>query len=301
MHVAGYRLLWVVGLSLHRGCPHASARYGDSFRRPARTALRRLPFGDTLDRLLPAPPRPEGLGFSRFLSWSSSKIALPPTSPYASTLGCPRFGVATPEHVPPLSFCPTSAVSSAYSLQVCCTLQPVIGFAWFRAVPPTFAGRTTLLRGVLALRSSSLAQRVSLSPGSLPPRRWSTPTEADAFPDLEDFLRTRVPPVRHCCRRAGAPMGFPRPSFHRGTPLPEAPLVSQCPVHFRTSGFPPRSGRCMSARDAFPLHPCGWSRDACETGTGFPTVSGNPTRRWNPHPPRRSVMGRRPRRAAPVS
>ena len=67
------------------------------------------------------------------LSWSSSKTAPPPTSPCASTLGFPRFGFATPEHVPPLSFFPTSVVYSAHGLQVCCTLLPVMGFAWFRA------------------------------------------------------------------------------------------------------------------------------------------------------------------------
>jgi hypothetical protein len=74
-------------------------------------------------------------------------------------------------------------------------------------------------------------------PGSLPPRRWSTPTEADAFPDLEDLLRTRVPPARHCCRRAELPWVSLDPGFHRGTPLPEAPLVSQCPVHVPYIGF----------------------------------------------------------------
>jgi hypothetical protein len=35
--------------------------------------------------------------------------------------------------VPPLPFLPASAAFSAHAVQVCCTLQPILGFAWFQA------------------------------------------------------------------------------------------------------------------------------------------------------------------------
>lgn len=37
--------------------------------------------------------------------------------------------------VPPLPFLPASTVYSAHAVQVCCTLQPIMGFAWFQARP----------------------------------------------------------------------------------------------------------------------------------------------------------------------
>jgi hypothetical protein len=110
-----------------------------------------------------------------------------------------------------LSFYPTSAVYSAHGLQVCCTLLPVMGFAWFQAdrrhsptsdPPPRRSYPSKLFAETVVL----------LSPGVLPPRRWSTVTEATAFPDLEDSFRPGVPPASALLQlRARAPLGFPRP------------------------------------------------------------------------------------------
>jgi hypothetical protein len=44
-------------------------------------------------------------------------------------------GCHTPDPVPPLPFLPASTVFSAHAVQVCCTLQPIMGFARFRASP----------------------------------------------------------------------------------------------------------------------------------------------------------------------
>jgi hypothetical protein len=44
-------------------------------------------------------------------------------------------GLPSPSPVPPLPFLTTSTACSACAVQVCCTLQPTMGFAWFPATP----------------------------------------------------------------------------------------------------------------------------------------------------------------------
>jgi hypothetical protein len=140
---------------------------------PALTKRRCLPLEDHPDRLLLATWRPPK--WAPLTSSSPgvfSKTAPPPTSPCASSLGCPRFGFATPERVPLLSFFPTSAAFSAHGFAG--LLHPAAGHG-VRLVssrPPTAAD---VRPSSEACCPSKLSTRTagSLSPGSWPPRRWS--------------------------------------------------------------------------------------------------------------------------------
>jgi len=162
-----------------------------------------------LATLAPRPTEADrGLGF---LSWSSSKIAPSPISPCASSLGCPRFGFATPEHVPPLSFFPTSTVSSAHGFAG--LLHPATG----HGVRPVSCRRADLRRlpdippsvpfPFEALPDSS----GGLSPGSLPPRRCPVEPKFHV-PRPRGFVpvsRSAPAVLPRLVHRAS--MGFPRP------------------------------------------------------------------------------------------
>jgi hypothetical protein len=133
--------------------------------------------------------------------------------------------------------------------QVCCTLQPVMGFAWFRAdrrLSPTPDPPPRRSFPFEALHQIS----GSLSPGPLPPRRWSAvpqhrcwsrfPRPRGTSSDLE---------FRHAPRCHGpctSSLGFPRPR-----PSPEVSVAGgscwfpSCPVlsHRVSTQRPLRSAR----------------------------------------------------------
>jgi hypothetical protein len=208
----GAESLWVAGLS------RAQASLGQ-LRRGAASAARahQAPVTSSseasgpLATLADADRNLRRLGF---LSWSSSKIAPLPVSPRASTLGCPRFGVATSEHVPPLSFLPTSAASSAHGFAGLLHPASSYGVRLVSSRLPTFADDRPSSEAFLPPRSSPQDQRVCLSPGPLPPRRWCAATEATAT----STSRLSSDPEFHTPRvttpRARAPWGSLDPSFH---------------------------------------------------------------------------------------
>jgi len=223
------------------------------------------------------------------LSWSSSKIAPPPTSPCASTLGFPRFGFATPERVPPLSFFPTSAVCSAHGLQVCCTLLPVMGFAWFRAdrrlspapdPPPRRPCPSKLFAETVVL----------LSPGALSSASLVHDDRSHRFPRPRGFVPSRsstwfrIAAAPHFCgtallrRRHELPWVSLDPGLHRSPPSPEDPAGFPGARCFRI-GFSPAQRPLCTARDAFPLPPSRRGAVALETGTRFPMVPVDPLAR----------------------
>jgi len=136
-----------------------------------------------------------------FLSWGSSKTALPPMSPCESTLGFPRFGVATPEHVPPLLFLSASAACSTHGFAG--LLHPATGRR-VRLVSrrlSTFAD-TRRSSGVLSLSKSFLASSGFPVTGSLPPRGWSRRPKPSlppprGFSPLSSLTRMVSPPSAH--------------------------------------------------------------------------------------------------------
>jgi len=213
-----------------------------SFRRSRSPSFRLLPFEGTPVRSLPSSDLSRSCCRLGFLSWSSSKIALPPTSPCASTLGCPRFGIATPEHVPPLSFFPTSAACSAHGFAG--LLHPAAGHR-VRLVSsrePTFAGARPSSEASFPLealrRTSGLP--VTRLPASSPLVRDN---RSCRFPRPRGVL-----PIRSSTRTTSLPastssLGFPRPR-----PSPEVSVAGgsrwfpRCPVP-RGIGSP-HSGRC---------------------------------------------------------
>jgi hypothetical protein len=153
-------------------------------------------------------PKPTvGLGF---LSWSSSKIAPSPTSLCASTLGCPRFGVATPERVPPLSFFPTPTVVSAHS----------------------FAGllHPAASHGVRAVscRSAGLRRLPDIPP--------CVPFPFEALPDSSGWPVSRLP--------ASSPLVHTEPKFCAPRPRGLVPVSRPAPavlprlMHRASMGFP---------------------------------------------------------------
>lgn len=75
---------------------------------------------------------------------------------------------ANPGLVPPLPFLTTSAACSSRAVQVCCTLQPIIGFAWLQATSRSWIHTVHPVHALLAentsvldsaRRSSQLARR----------------------------------------------------------------------------------------------------------------------------------------------
>jgi hypothetical protein len=127
--------------------------------------------------------------------------------------------------------------------QVCCTLQPVIGFAWFRADRvPAFAGWPTLLRGVLpleALRRTSglpVARLPASSPLVRGNRSYRVPRPRGVLPIRSSTRATLLP----ACTSS---LGFPRPR-----PSPEVSVAGgsrwfpRCPVPGGIGS--PHSGRC---------------------------------------------------------
>jgi hypothetical protein len=103
-------------------------------------------------------PAGRGLLVSAQLAWTWSFRPLSaPHSP--SVRAC-----QSSNPVPPLPFLPASAVYSAHAVQVCCTLQPIMGFAWFQARPgPVLWGSSR--------RSTILPRRPALSPSLETDRR----------------------------------------------------------------------------------------------------------------------------------
>jgi len=72
-----------------------------------------------------------------------------------------RPRTASPGHLPPLPFLTTTTAFSAHAVQVCCTLQPTMGFAWLQARPsPSSPPRPRCTRPrarVFGLRSAPVA------------------------------------------------------------------------------------------------------------------------------------------------
>jgi len=242
-------------LSLRR-----AGSYTGSLPRPHSPSFRRLPFEGTPVCLLPSSMLDRSRACLGFLSWSSSKTALPPMSPCVSTLGCPRFGVATPEHVPPVSFFPTAAACSTH------------GFAGL--LHPATGRRVRL---VSRRRSTSADPR--RSPGvsfpfealrqdsGFPVARF--PSSSSLFPMTEAIVH---PTSRRCSilesrtdgvatLDATSSLGVPSTqAFTGGLRCRRLPLGSQLPGALRIGlscclriRSLPRSGRCVR-REHLPTH-----------------------------------------------
>jgi len=292
LHVAGDGWLWVVW-PFPAQMVLSQLRHGDSFRRPALTGSCPPPFRRRTVPLAARSSSDRSRSCRELLSWGFSKTSPPPTSLCASTLGCPRFGVATPELVPPLSFFPTSAAYSAHSLQVCCTLQPVMGFAWFRAgrrlTPNVRPSSQALLPSeVLRLDSGFPVARVPASSslvrgdrshpfprprGVVPSKRSTCSVTTEAITNTgTNSHGVSLDPGFHRTLRCQSPVQF----FvaEALVPDPPSPEVSCCfqmmPGAFRI-GCPAQRPLSIGAR-RLPVVTLAGGTVALETATGFPTV-----------------------------
>ena len=63
---------------------------------------------------------------------------------------------ANPGLVPPVPFLTTSAACSTHAVQVCCTLQPIMGFAWLQAAHRSWLHTILSVRALLAVYTSVL-------------------------------------------------------------------------------------------------------------------------------------------------
>jgi len=255
------------------------ARTRSRFRDPHSPSVRRLPFEGAPVCLLPLPAFDRNRTCLGFLSWSSSKITLPPMSPCASTLGFPRFGVATPERVPPLSFFPTSAACSAHGFAG--LLHPATGHR-VRLVsrrPSTFADARRFSGASFPFEA--LRRNSGLSVARLPA---SSPllamTEAIAHPTSRHFSVPESHTAGVATRDASSSLGVPSTQAFTGAPrhrrlllgsqLPGA-FASGCPAA-RASGHSHAAAAAFGA-SSFPSTPLRMQVVALETGTGFPTVT----------------------------
>jgi hypothetical protein len=176
-----------------------------SSRRSALTASRHVLFKDTPDllrpflRLRPKPKPPFRAPLLRFFKERpSADISSECPLPVARGSGLPL-----PERVPSLSFLPTSTVCSTRSLAGLLHPATSHGVRLVSSRPPTSAGRPTLLRGaVYPPKRFPLRQRVSLSPGSLPSRRWILPHRSVGLSPTSRLCSTAESVVAGlCCHR----------------------------------------------------------------------------------------------------
>jgi len=99
------------------------------------------------------------------------------------------FGVHTPLRelrVPPSWFLTTSMVFSARKLQVCCALQPVMGFARVSRTVARYRAcarwyRRSVSRRCFHPSKFSLSSSRTLSPGPVPPCRWCSDALCSLF------------------------------------------------------------------------------------------------------------------------
>jgi hypothetical protein len=123
---------------LGRGAGFPKEVSGESCRTPLMGDLKDCPSVDICcARPLPVlhRPRPNGVPAE---AGSCSLLAVVPRDHHARRAsrlrGAPSARACqSPSPVPPLPFLTTSAAFSAHAVQVCCTLQPTMGFAWFPA------------------------------------------------------------------------------------------------------------------------------------------------------------------------
>jgi len=220
LHVAGHRSPWVVGpsrvevsLDRHR-CGAASAarahfRLTPPLRRPSGSA--RYPRPST-DRSRPLV--------------SGSSPGVPQRSPLHRHHRVRPLSVARGSGLPhPNTFRPCRSsrlrrLPPHTASRVCCTPQPVMGFARFPAGGSARADSQTFPR---AFRSPSKLFTIpagGLSPGSLPPRRWSVEPQSEncrpTLLGLEALFRSRVPHPP-CCHGGciELPWGSLDPGSHR--------------------------------------------------------------------------------------
>jgi hypothetical protein len=108
-----------------------------------------------------------------------------------------------PKRVPSLSFLPTSTVFSTQSLAGLLHPAASHGVRLVSSRSPTFADIRPSSKAHHPPELFPLVQRVSLSPGPLPSRRWSSLTEVGVFLDLRALLYSRIR-----CRRTVLPQSF---------------------------------------------------------------------------------------------
>ena len=108
-----------------------------------------------IQRARPVPtrcrPRPTGCPADRTCGpWSLRSWV---RRDFAASL---RPRLATPGLLPPLPFLTTTTACSAHAVQVCCTLQPIMGFAWLQARSLPLVGHRKRCRRRRRCRSPSL-------------------------------------------------------------------------------------------------------------------------------------------------
>jgi hypothetical protein len=137
----------------------------DRSENPARASARHAPVHAVLSSLATRRP-PSRLGL---LSWGSSKIAPPPTKDTSRPLPAEQAQLSAMRCQPhrmvrPCRFSRLRRFTPRDAAQVCCTLQPAMGFAMFPARKPFPMAPT--------LRSFSLPGSISsVNPGTAPIRR----------------------------------------------------------------------------------------------------------------------------------
>lgn len=204
---------------------------GDRLTRVPPPPLRRCPV-----RLLPSSDRAP-----KYATVSGSSLGVPQRPPLhrhprvRPLLGCPRAqGCHTLDSFRPRRSSRPRRFPPHTAPQVCCTLQPVMGFARFRATRRHCCRRRTLLRSVSS--PSKLFRRTgrSLSPGPCPPRRWKSVCRSIRLPrprgvlSSPEFHHSAFPPVHEL------PWGSLDPGFHLDPPSPAGPATTPkgggCPV-----------------------------------------------------------------------
>jgi hypothetical protein len=220
-HFAGCLELWVVGLSPPR-LSWASFRHGDSSRRPALTASRRLPFEDTPVRL----PPPSARDRNHELPWA-------PLMEFLKDRPSTDFPVCVHARFPEVRVCHTRTCSTLVVLpdfggllrtRIAGLLHPATGHG-VRLVssrPPTIAGARPSSEASLpfeALRRDG-GSPVARSPSSaslvrsdrshrIPRPRGFVPSRSST---CTTFLWLRI-----AAAQARAPMGFPSTQAFTGS------------------------------------------------------------------------------------
>jgi hypothetical protein len=186
---------------------------GDRLTRVPPPPLRRCPV-----RLLPSSDRAP-----KYATVSGSSLGVPQRPPLhrhprvRPLLGCPRAqGCHTLSSFRPCRSSRLRRFAPHTASQVCCTLQPVMGFAWFRAEGRLSPTTDPPPRRSFPLRSSSAEPAGPCHQG--PSLRAVGRAACRSIPSSStsrSCFRSGVPPLG-VSAGARAPVGFPRPRLSPG-------------------------------------------------------------------------------------